>query len=460
MVICAHCGKEFNEENEVATVDAAHFCCEECAREEGYGQCDNCCEFYPRGGIDEVVVCGYRFCGSDCAVDQGFEICSNCGDWVDSDHMFFIEDIHISICDSCFCNGAYYTCDDCGDYYSENGVWERDGNMCICNHCSDSYTTCCDCGAIVHMDDVYYDPFDNARCEECYNERNTSINEYSYKPYPEFFESEDENDQDNPLYIGVELEVDDGSDCDECAEEIVDNNVEIYCKRDGSLNRGIEIVSHPCTLSYHENNLDWPGIMSTCLKYGFKSHDTSTCGIHTHVNRSFFGYTCEERDLNIAKVILLVNRFWDSHIVPFTRRDIYNLNRWGAKNCISINKTDSNREIVRKTKCSSNGGRGRYVAVNLRNNDTIEFRIFRGTLKYDTFIAILQFVDTICRFVKKISINDIDNIFWEDIFENTTHKELLEYLESKTDFDPEKVSTVFQEPQPTFDFECLAELPF
>ena len=39
---------------------------------------------------------------------------------------------------------------------------------------------------------------------------------------------------------------------------------------------------------------------------------------------------------------------------------------------------------------------GCYVAVNLCNYHTIEFRLFRGTLKYNTFIATLELVAKIC----------------------------------------------------------------
>ena len=39
---------------------------------------------------------------------------------------------------------------------------------------------------------------------------------------------------------------------------------------------------------------------------------------------------------------------------------------------------------------------GRYTCVNLQNSSTIEFRIFRGTLKYNTFLAALQMVNRIC----------------------------------------------------------------
>ncbi len=33
---------------------------------------------------------------------------------------------------------------------------------------------------------------------------------------------------------------------------------------------------------------------------------------------------------------------------------------------------------------------GRYTCVNLTNEDTVEIRIFRGTLKYNTLAATIQ----------------------------------------------------------------------
>ncbi|MEQ2617621.1 hypothetical protein AAAT94_10640 [Intestinimonas aquisgranensis] len=39
---------------------------------------------------------------------------------------------------------------------------------------------------------------------------------------------------------------------------------------------------------------------------------------------------------------------------------------------------------------------GRYICVNLQNSDTVEFRMFRGTLKTNTLLAALELVDRIC----------------------------------------------------------------
>ena len=169
--------------------------------------------------------------------------------------------------------------------------------------------------------------------------------------------------------------------------------------------------------------------MGVCLENNYRSHDTTTCGLHVHLSRTFLGNTETERDLNIAKLIILFDRFWDSHIVPFSRRDYNALQSWADKPSVECVSTDSETEVVDKIKqykCS-----GRYKAINLQNYSTIEFRLFRGTLNFNTFLASLQFVVTITRFVKSIKLNQIFSVTWEDLFLCTEYQELKEYLVKK-----------------------------
>ena len=42
----------------------------------------------------------------------------------------------------------------------------------------------------------------------------------------------------------------------------------------------------------------------------------------------------------------------------------------------------------------------RYAAVNFCNHRTIEFRLFKGTLNYPRFMATLEWVDALVRWVK------------------------------------------------------------
>ena len=77
---------------------------------------------------------------------------------------------------------------------------------------------------------------------------------------------------------------------------------------------------------------------------------------------------------------------------------------------------------------------GRYVAVNLLNYDTIEFRIFRGTLKHKTFIATLQLVAHICKLAALMFDEDFEKMSWLDFvitIDPDEMPELIEYLKSK-----------------------------
>ena len=76
---------------------------------------------------------------------------------------------------------------------------------------------------------------------------------------------------------------------------------------------------------------------------------------------------------------------------------------------------------------------GRYVAVNLENYNTIEFRLFRGTLRYKTFLATLQLVDEICYCAINMTDKEMEDLSWSDFVSKILPKkfELIEYLKSK-----------------------------
>ena len=76
---------------------------------------------------------------------------------------------------------------------------------------------------------------------------------------------------------------------------------------------------------------------------------------------------------------------------------------------------------------------GRYVAVNLVNCNTIEFRLFRGTLRHSTFLATLQLVDEICNCAINMTDQELENMSWSDFVLRILPKktELIEYLKQK-----------------------------
>lgn len=318
---------------------------------------------------------------------------------------------------------------------------------------SHSLKTCCICG-IKHDSDIgghviIHRPNDQRRddyyiCTECYDKIDVQdpIREYGYKPRPMFYGS------DNDLYMGVELEADNGKK-DWLAAARITRFKEFYVKHDGSLGRnGIEIVSHPGTLNAHRSNmLHWKEVISILKSQYYRSHKTKTCGLHVHVNRSFFGETPEEIDLNVSKVILLTQRFWDGCIVPFSRRNLARLQHWAKKPEFKFrNGTDPN--IISEEQ-KNTMSRDHYNGVNIMPRDTIEFRMFRGTLNYNTLIATLEFVYLFCHFAKCIDINDIDSTHWNDIFDGVDREEfksLFMYLETRTKIDQNAFEDVFFRP--------------
>jgi hypothetical protein len=259
-------------------------------------------------------------------------------------------------------------------------------------------------------------------CSACAEEYRGPILPYSSKPDPIFF--------GGSSGYGIELEIDGGDYKQEAARAIAEVGKDhIYLKEDGSLSSaGFEIVTHPATLDYHINHFPWNDICETALNYGYRSHDTNTCGLHIHASRSLFGISLMEQDLTIAKIMLLFDRWYDSQIVQFARRNLSNMRRWADKPDAGIEPDDGDNEAINKAKDTA---KHRYKAINLCNTHTVEFRIFRGTLKRDTIIASIQWVDVLIRYCRNTSLKDLFNVSWEEIFCNTEHVELTEYLKQR-----------------------------
>lgn len=358
---------------------------------------------------------GGEYICEDCRYDYYID-CNDCDDLIYESDAIPVDDDRY-VCDQCALE--YYTCDHCDGLYNRYNLAVNDGRTTLCGTCFEEYYFICDdCGEVYHVDDGngYY-------CDGCADERRDCILSYSNKPIPVFFGGD--------AGYGIEVEIDDGDDKQDAARAISEAGGDhIYIKEDGSLSyEGMEIVTHPATLDYHVNKFPWADICEAALSYGYRSHDTDTCGLHIHASRALFGCSEIEQDLTIAKIILLIDRWYDTKIVNFARRDISKMRRWADKPNADIRRDDDEHDAIKKSKDASKGDR--YKAVNLCNCNTVEFRFFRGTLKRDTIIAGIQWVDTIIKYCKTTSLKDLFNATWDDIFATTGHAELTEYLKQR-----------------------------
>lgn len=75
--------------------------------------------------------------------------------------------------------------------------------------------------------------------------------------------------------------------------------------------------------------------------------------------------------------------------------------------------------------------RKHYTSINLQNKATIEFRIFRGTLKYNTLIATLQFIDLLCDLAIHSTDRQIQDLSWTTFAASCQQPELVQYLKER-----------------------------
>lgn len=73
----------------------------------------------------------------------------------------------------------------------------------------------------------------------------------------------------------------------------------------------------------------------------------------------------------------------------------------------------------------------RYTCLNLLNRDTVEFRVFRGTLKTNTIYATLQLVNEICDVAVFLSDEELKNLSWNQFVADLKHPELIQYLKER-----------------------------
>lgn len=403
-VICADCGKECIPED--TTTIEGRTVCNDCAT-ENYVTCSVCGTFHKKEELDEL-----------CGEEQ--YICHKC--------LAEKED-NMPIC--MICGRPIY-----GPYISD------DFEHFVGRNCQYQVTRCEACNKIILDRESRYIDGDTL-CRSCAeNIPENHINSYNYKPCPDFGVGLGETRSNFGGY-GLELEVepdrhDNPMDEDRyadrrLAEEITEWNSKVYCKHDGSLSSGgFEMVTHPCTLKYHREVFGWEVLTSKATKAGFRSHDAQNCGLHIHASRTLFGDDTREQELTIAKVIILFNKFYDEELLKFSRRKERELSSWARRNTADILEGDSPAQISEKLKDQRRAGR--YYSVNLCNEHTVEFRIFKGTLKANTILASIELMDLFIHYAKTHSVKECLETAWAILTtwsSETEYPELVEYLEEK-----------------------------
>lgn len=373
-LVCANCGCMIGEnENYHETEDG--IVCDDCF-DEYYYACEECGDCHH---IDNLVYLEHynHFVCEDCLY-RFYEQCTDCGQYFYRDDMYLITNLHgedYYVCEQCRWNGWYATCEDCGRIFQDEDMTWNEHNDC------------------------YY-------CYDC-NENHVSDFLLEYHEFDDW-ETYAVNSEDESILKGFELEVE-GDNSDKYLSELHDILGDfVVFEEDGSLDDGFEMISNPFTRQYMEANkykmeqaLDF--LKNDCI---FKN-GTGNAGFHIHVNRKMLETDELSSDDVIDNIIIIMETF-KAELMKFSRRTESDLRHWAS----FLSDKDSGLTLSYKDVKAKKQSAGRYVALNLTNSQTIEFRIFKGTLDFHTFMAALELVDNIVDIARS---NKIEGLTWDDI---------------------------------------------
>ena len=367
--------------------------------------------------VDDVVLSSCSVCAyeteSDNLVTTNYDglVCDDCAcicnrcDFIGTTN----DDFHVvdgdMWCNSCT-EGRAYWCEACEEYNSYGTSYVVDRQEHWCESC---------------LNDAYYcescDEWNSDGCDSCSDEDGIRIiHDYSYRP-DAIFHSTDKNER---LFFGLEIEVegwDSKSDSAMHAYQLESMDL-AYLKNDGSLNNGFEIVTHPMSHDFFKNEASdfWSVIEDLRSKNGVrvKSWDTKTCGLHIHISRTgFSGGAHMHRFLNLVYsnpdfYSTLAGRSSDqwAKFTDIYRRD-YLRDREG--NVMRDEWECAITQTVRqfKHKLDNRNNSDRYSAVNTNNRETLEMRIFRGSVNSETIKAQIDLAHASVEYTRTLTVQDI-----------------------------------------------------
>jgi len=378
-VACAGCGKyttSWNLRNHNGT-----YRCGECA--EAYCYCRMCNTYVKKSSAHVTVT----------SSDESEYVCSNC---VTRAHP----------------------CSDCYTWIPVDTTY--------CSRCAPKHTqiSCAKCGELVSLYDSHKGILDvqsdgksgvdrTRVCTKCYAE---------YSKYLDNIDGYEDSDEDGytgdyifkgraKIFFGVELEFE-LAKCDEMkAIMAIDfSKNDRLIKHDGSLRSGVELISMPCSLRYHKQSFGWDTLCKSLKKLGCSTKER--CGLHVHMSRK-------------------ITEGHEKKLYSFTYRHMSHISKIAGRQpsnyCHLPNDYD---EEYRDT--------DRYEVLNFSNDNTIEFRLPKGTLEYKQIYAVLEYCDAALRYTRSKSYAFIKTMPWEAFVDwvkkpinKTTYPNLLKLLKSK-----------------------------
>lgn len=464
-VACECCHRFIDTENDDYTeFDDGGYVCPNCVGDccDDYYTCDHCGEvfrvsdmpvYYVRDRYgDELPVC------EDC-IDE-YSCCGCCDEYCEDDILHTVYDRYgnydTEMCGDCLSRGDY-TWIESGDGFPE-GYYHDCDLTCV----NDSYDApigwvednCLYCD----YNDWWFDDDGLARLDDCIgctydcpHARNAdnaeaSVREsdnrvtdrvwdgvyriHGYHNHPRgcflkfgkggvVMNDHDLANPENTHMIGTELEIERATPNaipHELMAQLIAELLGDHCyfETDCSLRDGFEIIFNPHTPEAFWE-LPWKELLQMINDNGYQSHDSGRCGLHIHTSCEWYGDTDEEVQANVAKVLYMYSADWDFLLKCSRRRTTGYCERrtfvsyeaamtdfqyaTGHGSCLNIDSMISWYDSSYQFYCRP-------------GDSTLEFRLGRGTLKFESFSAWIDMHLAIIRNVKNIEAGDTDIANW------------------------------------------------
>jgi hypothetical protein len=325
--------------------------------------------------------------------------------------------------------------------------------MCVACH-KTQITKCPTCGDTCIRNEMRRWEVDDGdvvlECRKCHEKR-IPVKSHDYRP-SRFTKLVSKREctsiPENILLYGFEIEVENlgrmGSDGNwhpyfkraTIAQKAMDffGDDECYCVHDGTLRispegAGLEIVTQPRSWQkYKEQRDKFTDLLIKLREWGGQAYRPGTAGFHAHMSKAAF------TRLHLYKFIdFLYKKSTKDFRTAIAQRGGNDYSRFSSEDA-------NNTKKIAKDKYNVSGSH--YSAVNLTNPDTVEVRIFRGTLEPLWFHKNIEFLHSLYRFSRDNRLQDmIVYKYIAYILQNKNeYRCLLEFIKDNVDINRRYIS--------------------
>lgn len=370
--------------------------------------------------------------------------CQNCGKWefrayeaqseYEANGTLKLKEISFNgmkklFCKRCLEERNLGKCEICGkDHFRDTynlspemarTLGKRSGaDLKICSSCFDQkFIRCINCNEIIAR--TTYNA-NGGFCNKC---KHGKIHDWNYKSTPKFKKLAIDDKTHNELYFGLEIELECNCPRRTDISSIVNKRLGnfAYCKNDGSLKNGFEIVTEPLSYNFFlKKSSHFQSVMEEITNKGAYSYKAQNTGVHIHISRAAF--KTKEHLAKFASCFYLQKEY--TEFIAWRQFGSYCKYDSDYRNY----KTYTERL---GSDLSGNVDSDRYNAINFNNRNTVEVRIFKGNLKTKTILMYIQFCLAIYQYTEKLALDKKPKI--EELKEFIMqYKKGYEYLKART----------------------------